>query len=84
MTGLWQVSGKNRLTFKEMMRLDIRYATRKNLVVDILIALKTVPAILGQVRDALAVKYPILARRVSKKTPVRRWALHHMISRLFL
>jgi lipopolysaccharide/colanic/teichoic acid biosynthesis glycosyltransferase len=25
MTGLWQVSGKNRLTFKEMIRLDIQY-----------------------------------------------------------
>ena len=28
MTGLWQVCGKNKTTFNEMMRLDINYARR--------------------------------------------------------
>ena len=28
LTGLWQVSGKNRTTFNEMIRLDIEYSER--------------------------------------------------------
>lgn len=41
MTGLWQVSGKNRLTFKEMIRLDIRYARTVSLYADLKILCKT-------------------------------------------
>ena len=51
LTGLWQVSGKNRTTFKEMMRLDIGYARNRALLLDAMIFLKTVPAIIGQVLD---------------------------------
>jgi lipopolysaccharide/colanic/teichoic acid biosynthesis glycosyltransferase len=49
MTGLWQVSGKNRLTFNQMMRLDARYSRRRNLRMDFLIVMMTIPAIIGQV-----------------------------------
>ena len=49
LTGLWQVSGKNQTTFAEMMRLDISYARNKTLWLDLIIILKTIPAILGQV-----------------------------------
>ena len=49
LTGLWQVSGKNRTTFTEMMQLDIRYAKNKTLWLDLTIILKTIPAIVGQV-----------------------------------
>jgi lipopolysaccharide/colanic/teichoic acid biosynthesis glycosyltransferase len=49
LTGLWQVSGKNQTTFAEMMQLDISYARKKTLWLDLMIILKTVPAILGQV-----------------------------------
>jgi lipopolysaccharide/colanic/teichoic acid biosynthesis glycosyltransferase len=41
MTGLWQVSGKNKLTFLEMIRLDIRYARNLSILSDIAIFLKT-------------------------------------------
>ena len=41
MTGLWQVSGKNKLTFLEMIRLDIRYIRQLSLWSDIVIFLKT-------------------------------------------
>jgi lipopolysaccharide/colanic/teichoic acid biosynthesis glycosyltransferase len=51
LTGLWQVSGKNRTTFREMMALDIRYAKRPALPLDLMIFLKTVPAIARQVAD---------------------------------
>lgn len=52
LTGLWQVSGKNRTTFTEMMDLDIAYVRRKSLWLDLKIILKTVPALVVQVRDA--------------------------------
>jgi lipopolysaccharide/colanic/teichoic acid biosynthesis glycosyltransferase len=41
MTGLWQVSGKNKLTFLEMIRLDIRYSRNLSMLSDIMILLKT-------------------------------------------
>jgi lipopolysaccharide/colanic/teichoic acid biosynthesis glycosyltransferase len=49
LTGLWQVSGKNQTTFAEMMQLDISYAREKTLWLDLMIILKTIPAILGQI-----------------------------------
>lgn len=48
LTGLWQVSGKNRTTFTEMIQLDIRYARSKTLWLDLKIILKTVPTLLAQ------------------------------------
>jgi lipopolysaccharide/colanic/teichoic acid biosynthesis glycosyltransferase len=51
LTGLWQVSGKNRTTFDEMMRLDIRYARSQSLWLDVKIILKTIPALMIQVQD---------------------------------
>ncbi len=49
LTGLWQVSGKNRTTFKEMMRLDIDYTRKRAFLLDVMIVLKTIPAIVIQV-----------------------------------
>ncbi len=51
MTGLWQVSGKNRTTYHEMMRLDIRYILNRTFLLDIIILLKTFPVLVGQVID---------------------------------
>ena len=51
LTGLWQVSGKNRTTFVEMMRLDIEYARNKSLRLDLKIILKTIPALMVQMWD---------------------------------
>lgn len=56
LTGLWQVSGKNRTTFAEMIRLDIAYARRMCLWLDLKILLLTAPAILQQVLDQRAAK----------------------------
>jgi len=41
MTGLWQVSGKNSLTFAKMVRLDIAYARTLSPWLDLKILLKT-------------------------------------------
>ncbi len=45
-TGLWQVSGKNKLTFDEMLELDVRYVERRSLRLDTAILLKTIPVVL--------------------------------------
>jgi lipopolysaccharide/colanic/teichoic acid biosynthesis glycosyltransferase len=51
LTGLWQVSGKNRTTFKDMMRFDIRYSRRMSLWMEMQILFKTFPAVAQQIRD---------------------------------
>lgn len=48
MTGLWQVSGKNRTTFQQMMQLDVEYVRRRSLALDLKILLMTVPTVLKQ------------------------------------
>lgn len=58
LTGLWQVSGKNRTTFTEMMHLDVRYVRTKTLWLDLMIILKTVPAILLQLWET-KIKKPL-------------------------
>lgn len=54
LTGLWQVSGKNRTTFNEMIRLDIQYARHASLWLDLKIIFRTVPALLAQMREQRA------------------------------
>lgn len=46
MTGLWQVSGINRVPFDEMVRIDIDYIERCSLALDSKILLKTVLRVL--------------------------------------
>lgn len=46
LTGLWQVSGRSKLTFDEMVRLDIYYAENWSLALDMKILLRTIPAVL--------------------------------------
>jgi len=40
-TGLWQVTGRSRVNFDEMVRLDLRYATSWSPVMDLFILLRT-------------------------------------------
>ena len=51
LTGLWQVSGKNRTTFIEMMRLDIKYARSKTVWQDLEILCRTIPALIIQLLE---------------------------------
>jgi len=46
MTGLWQVSGRSKLTFDEMVMLDLYYAENWSLMLDLRILLRTVPTVL--------------------------------------
>jgi lipopolysaccharide/colanic/teichoic acid biosynthesis glycosyltransferase len=41
MTGLWQVSGRNRLGFNEMLDLDVEYARTTGFLLDVKILAKT-------------------------------------------
>jgi lipopolysaccharide/colanic/teichoic acid biosynthesis glycosyltransferase len=51
LTGLWQVSGKNKLGFNEMIRLDIQYAMKRSFLLDCKILLMTPYAIFRQIRE---------------------------------
>ena len=46
-TGLWQVTGRSRTTFDEMVRLDLRYARSYSLWMDIKILLATPKAVIS-------------------------------------
>lgn len=43
-TGLWQVSGRNRLTFDEMVRVDLFYIENWSLLLDLKVLFLTLPA----------------------------------------
>jgi lipopolysaccharide/colanic/teichoic acid biosynthesis glycosyltransferase len=48
LTGLWQVEGKNRTTFEEMVQMDIHYARHLSPWLDLRIIARTVPALVVQ------------------------------------
>jgi lipopolysaccharide/colanic/teichoic acid biosynthesis glycosyltransferase len=46
LSGLWQVSGRNRLTMAEGLALDVRYVEQQTLLLDLWILARTVRAVL--------------------------------------
>lgn len=46
LTGLWQVSGRKETTWEERMSFDLEYIERWSPMLDVLIILKTVPAVI--------------------------------------
>lgn len=75
LTGLWQVSGKNKTTFAEMIQLDIDYSRNKTLWLDCKIILKTIPALIVQIqetRNKKAVLRPEPPKAVISGRPVSR------------
>jgi len=46
-TGLWQVSGRSEVALEDMVRLDVEYAHRRSLRLNLWILLRTLPAVLG-------------------------------------
>jgi exopolysaccharide production protein ExoY len=63
LTGYWQVNGKNKTTFSEMIEMDIYYARNLSFLLDLSILVKTLPAILAQVLESRILR---LRRKVSK------------------
>jgi lipopolysaccharide/colanic/teichoic acid biosynthesis glycosyltransferase len=47
LTGLWQISGRNNISFDQMVALDLAYIEQWSLLRDIEILLKTVPALVA-------------------------------------
>jgi undecaprenyl-phosphate galactose phosphotransferase len=47
-TGLWQVSGRSNCSYQERVTLDTRYVSEWSLKADMIILLKTIPAVLLQ------------------------------------
>lgn len=45
-TGLWQVSGRSLLSYRQMCELDVDYVRRWSILLDLRILLKTVPVVL--------------------------------------
>jgi lipopolysaccharide/colanic/teichoic acid biosynthesis glycosyltransferase len=52
MTGLWQVSGRSRLSLLDMYRLDVAYLGQASFRLDVEILARTMPVVLG--RDGAA------------------------------
>ncbi|MGB0389122.1 MAG: sugar transferase [Ardenticatenaceae bacterium] len=48
LTGLWQVSGRSDISFDDMMLLDIYYTEQWSLKLDLMILVRTVPAVVLQ------------------------------------
>ncbi len=46
-TGLWQVSGRNHMTFEEMVKLDIQYISERSVFFDIKIIFRTIKVLFG-------------------------------------
>lgn len=67
-TGYWQVHGKNKTTFSEMIEMDIYYGENMSVGLDCLIIVKTLPAIFIQVLESRpSDPAQDLSRRILKK-----------------
>lgn len=53
LTGFWQVNGKNKTTFKQMMNMDVYYASNKTVWMDLKIMLKTPLVLMEQLMDCM-------------------------------
>ncbi len=63
LTGLWQVSGKNRTTFEEMIRLDLRYAHELSFWQDLRIILLTPRTLIQQIYETRIGKQLLFPKR---------------------
>ena len=62
LTGLWQVSGKNNLTFKQMIDLDVAYAHNLSFGRDLSIVFRTFPVLFDQIAQLARRKMSRLAK----------------------
>ncbi len=47
LTCLWQISGRNELTFEQWMHMDLYYIRHRSLLLDLIIIVQTIPAVLS-------------------------------------
>lgn len=53
LTGYWQVNGKNKTTFNQMVFLDLFYVDKMSIWLDLRIILKTIPVLVFETIQAL-------------------------------
>ena len=56
LTGWWQVNGKNKTTFNQMISMDISYVDQRSFAMDLRIIFKTIPVLLGQIKEIASKK----------------------------
>lgn len=56
LTGLWQVCGKNKTNFDQMVRFDLRYLRNQSAWLDLQIMFRTIPALISQARETAAAR----------------------------
>jgi lipopolysaccharide/colanic/teichoic acid biosynthesis glycosyltransferase len=72
LTGLWQISGKNKTTFEEQINLDLYYVENKSPWLDLKIMALTVPAILllvWEIKVAGPKRAPLAPEKPLKVSP---------------
>jgi len=70
MTGLWQVSGKNKLSIDQMIRLDISYASNMSLLRDLSIIARTIPAIVVMVLEPWMKRLPARSAALRRRVKI--------------
>ena len=68
LTGYWQVNGKNKTTFSQMVEMDIYYTRNASFWLDLMILVRTVPAIMVQMIESRI----CAARRQLETGPLRQ------------
>jgi exopolysaccharide production protein ExoY len=74
LTGLWQVSGKNKTTFRQMVALDIAYSRNLSLWQDVSILFRTFPVLLEQTSEMIQKRSNHTPVEVSTPAPRPRHA----------
>jgi lipopolysaccharide/colanic/teichoic acid biosynthesis glycosyltransferase len=77
LTGLWQVSGKNRTTFTRMIQLDIEYSRRRSIWLDLRIIFMTVPALIVQMWDMRQAKKLSASPVVTSESVIAARVVNH-------
>jgi lipopolysaccharide/colanic/teichoic acid biosynthesis glycosyltransferase len=67
LTGLWQVMGKNNLTFNEMIRLDVRYSREVSPALDAEILLRTPAVLVGQLKAGRSARRTAAAHQAAQE-----------------
>jgi exopolysaccharide production protein ExoY len=57
LSGLWQVNGKNKTTFQQMIHWDITYTRECSVWLDVKIIFRTFPVLFGQLREMITRRF---------------------------
>jgi lipopolysaccharide/colanic/teichoic acid biosynthesis glycosyltransferase len=71
LTGYWQVNGKNRTTFQQMIEMDLFYAKKASVRLDLWIMVKTPAALFGQVLELVQKRVLKLAKANARPQTAR-------------